>query len=263
MPSIAKDLSEAMASILVSQALHSASTTSLPGLGEITLRDALIVAGAGVGARRSQAWMLEREITPAGWTDAWVDFVVLRKSRRKVKWVAATELKWLRDDGASNASNYRKMVVQDFIRAADLSRSVEQAAYVAILSTNAAWERVTGTNGGDRGVMELIRRGGRQRWDLRQLTASPSIRDALTKLRGKCPIVSHLHTELTHHVKATGNGSSEVSARVWRVRKPQKSTILTAATIDALLPPSPAPQPAAGALPAAPLASVSTTSQSP
>lgn len=50
-----RSFAESVAAMLVSQAAHGLSTSSLQGLGEITLRDATIVGAASVGARMRQA----------------------------------------------------------------------------------------------------------------------------------------------------------------------------------------------------------------
>ena len=78
-PAQKKDSADAISSMLVSHAAHGIATASLDGMGEITLRDGLIVASAAVAARTRQAWMLGREMTPDAWTDASVDLVISRK----------------------------------------------------------------------------------------------------------------------------------------------------------------------------------------
>ena len=74
-------LADATAHMLLSHACHGLATSSLEGIGEITLRDGLVVAAAAVGARTKRAWIFEREVLPDGWTDATVDLMVYRKGQ--------------------------------------------------------------------------------------------------------------------------------------------------------------------------------------
>jgi len=70
-----QELADRICAILIAHASHGLATSSLEGMGEITLRDSLIVAAAAAGAQIKQAWVLEREVLPAGWTDSAVDLV--------------------------------------------------------------------------------------------------------------------------------------------------------------------------------------------
>ena len=72
-------LSDAFANILISHAGHGLATSSLHGMGEITLRDGLIVAAASIASELRQAWLLEREVQPQGWVDSDVDLLISRK----------------------------------------------------------------------------------------------------------------------------------------------------------------------------------------
>lgn len=75
-PAEIQDLADRISSILISHAAHGLATSSLAGTGEITLRDSLIVAAAATGAKIKQAWVLKREVLPAGWSDSAVDLIV-------------------------------------------------------------------------------------------------------------------------------------------------------------------------------------------
>lgn len=55
---------QSICGILISHAAHGLATSSLEGMGEITLRDSLIVAAAAAGAQAKQAWILQREVLP-------------------------------------------------------------------------------------------------------------------------------------------------------------------------------------------------------
>src|SRR5262245_20972023 len=127
--------------MLVSQASHGISTSSLVGLGEISLRGATIVAAASMGARLRQAWLLFREQTPNTWNGAAVDVVVARKVGHRIRWVAGVELKWWRQSDGANAGNRRRELVRDFLRAASLCPLVDDVSFVTLLSTEDSWSR--------------------------------------------------------------------------------------------------------------------------
>jgi hypothetical protein len=113
-----KQLGEAMASMLLSQAAHGLATGSLEGTGEITLRDGLIVAAAAEGARIRQAWIIEREVIPNGWTDAPVDLFLRKQGNLgAISTIGGVELKWWRKTDAGNSANRRRDLIRDFIRA--------------------------------------------------------------------------------------------------------------------------------------------------
>jgi len=94
-PSEIQELASGIANMLLSHAAHGLSTGSLHGMGEITLRDGLVVAAAAAGAKARQAWILAREFTPDGWSDAAVDLVIYRKGNQDAeKAVGGIELKF-------------------------------------------------------------------------------------------------------------------------------------------------------------------------
>lgn len=64
-------------------------------MGETTLRDGLVVAAAAAGAQARQAWILDREVLPKGWTDAAVDLVISRHGNQgSIALIGGIELKW-------------------------------------------------------------------------------------------------------------------------------------------------------------------------
>ena len=135
-PAQVQELADRICAMLMSHASHGLATSSLEGMGEITLRDSLIVAAAAAGAQIKQAWVLEREVLPTGWTDSAVDLVIYRSGQQKtLKEVGGIELKWWRQTDKGNASNRRRDLVKDFMRAASLYPDVDDFAFVALLST--------------------------------------------------------------------------------------------------------------------------------
>jgi hypothetical protein len=220
--------------MLVSQAAHGVSTSSLQGLGEISLRDATIVAAASVGARMRQAWLLLREQTPNGWTGAEVDVVVARKVGTGVRWVVGVELKWWRQSDPANAGNRRRELVRDFIRAASLYPLVESSSFVALLSTPDSWNRTTDTQGRDAMAMALIKGQGQQAWDVRALGTAPAVRGAAQGLSGAVPVPKHFRSELLSSVALDVGGHEAATARVWRVRKHQNTHFFSDPEVAAL-----------------------------
>jgi hypothetical protein len=135
-----QELADRICSILISHAAHGLATSSLEGMGEITLRDSLVVAAAAAGAQTKQAWVFQREVLPVGWTDSAVDLMLYRTGNHDAQHlVGGAELKWWRHTDKSNASNRRRDLVRDFLRAAALYPGVEDFAFVALLSTEVSW----------------------------------------------------------------------------------------------------------------------------
>lgn len=232
-----KALGEAMASMLLSQAVHGLATGSLEGTGEITLRDGLIVAAAAEGARIRQAWIIEREIVPAGWIDAPVDLFLKRKGNQDaIPTIGGVELKWWRKTDQSNSANRRRDLVRDFIRAGSLYSVVQEFAFVALLSTEGSWSATAKTDGTDKIAMTKLSSDVSQQWDLRQMISSKAISGAMRSLQGKVPIPNIFHTELLCTRSLTDGKEQLAFAKVWKVTKRQNSAILTAAELDVLIP---------------------------
>ena len=232
-----KSLGEAMANMLLSHAAHGLATGSLEGTGEITLRDGLIVAAAAEGARIRQAWIIDREVVPDGWTDAPVDLFIFRNgARQQLIPVGGVELKWWRKTDVGNGSNRRRDLVRDFIRAGSLYQTVEKFAFVALVSTEGSWSATAKTSGSDKDAMSKLSAVGLQQWDLRQMQSSKAISEAMRSLRGRVPIPNIFYSELVC-TKSLNSGNNLLAfSRVWKVKKLQGSSILANEELNALIP---------------------------
>lgn len=235
-----RDLADRVSSILMSHAAHGLATSALEGMGEITLRDGLIVAAASSGSHLKQAWILEREVVPQGWSDAPIDLLIRRAGAQSAtKDVGGVELKWWRREDKSNAGNRRRDLVKDFIRAAALYQQMESFAFVALLSTEVSWESTTQTIKKDQVAMSLLSGEGTQKWSLNNLKESPAVKGAIRSLGNRVPITNIFHTKLVSSLDLHLSSGRVASARVWSVVKPQRSKFMTAPEINKWLQPSP------------------------
>lgn len=231
-----QELADRIASILISHAAHGLATSTLDGMGEITLRDSLIVAAAAAGAKTKQAWIFKREVLPEGWTDSAVDLVLYRKGNNDAQEkVGGVELKWWRQDDKKNASNRRRDLIKDFIRAASLYTIVDDFAFVALLSTEVSWTSTTTTTGADEDVMKIISSKGSQKWNIKNLIQSTAVKQSVRKLDKRVPIPNIFHTRLLSDLSLKFASGSSAFARIWEVKKPQKTKILNAEEITELL----------------------------
>lgn len=165
-----KSLADGIAYMLLSNAAHGLATSSLVGTGEITLRDALVVAAAAAGSKARQAWIIDREIVPDGWTDAPVDLMISRIGNGgNVSLVGGAELKWWRRTDQGNSANRRRDLLKDFLRAAALYPNASDFAFVALLTTSESWIATTDTGGTDRSAMSLLKRRGSRNWNVAKL----------------------------------------------------------------------------------------------
>ncbi len=231
-----QELSDRICAILISHAAHGLATSSLEGMGEITLRDGLIVAAAAAGAEIKQAWVLEREVLPAGWTDSAVDLVIYRTGQQNVlKEVGGIELKWWRQTDKGNASNRRRDLVKDFMRAASLYPTVDDFTFVALLSTEVSWTSTTATTGADAAAMTLLTATGSQIWNLSRLAASPAVKGSIRYLNGKVPVPNIFHSKLLSTLELHFASGRSAFAKVWQVKKPQNTHFLTPQEIVEIL----------------------------
>lgn len=228
-------LADSIASMLISYAAHGIATSSLDGTGEITLRDGLIVAAASVAAKAKQAWILEREITPPSWTNASVDLIVSRSGNNAViKKIAGVELKWWRAVDYGNAANRRRDLLKDFLRAAALYKLVDDLSLVALLSTDGSWSATATKGGSDATVMKMLSQHNKQIWKMKTLNSSKSLKGAMKSLKDQVPVCNIFHTELLSVSEISIQGKQKAFARVWSVKKPQKTKFLTPTQIDTL-----------------------------
>ncbi len=231
-----QDVAERICSILVSHAAHGLATSSLDGMGEITLRDAMIVAAAAAGAEQKQAWLLEREVLPQGWSDSAVDLTIYRHGNNAARReVGAVELKWWRQEGKGNASNRRRDLVKDFMRAGSLYPNMESFSFVALLATEVSWGATTGTRQGDSDAMNLVSGEDSQKWKIEELKDCPAVKGALNSLNGRVPIPNIFHTKVLATLDLHLASGRTAFARVWSVVKPQKTKFLTGSDVKKLL----------------------------
>lgn len=231
-----QDVAERICSILVSHAAHGLATSSLEGMGEITLRDSLVVAAAAAGSKLKQAWVLTREVLPYGWTDSAVDLTIYRRGNNDaLREVGAVELKWWRQDDKGNASNRRRDLVKDFVRAGALYSNMESFSFVALLSTEVSWEATTSTRQGDQPAMALVSGGDSQKWKIEDLKDCPSVRGALKSLNRRVPIPNIFHTKVLATLDLHLASGRTAFARVWGVNKPQRTRFLSHPEVNKLL----------------------------
>lgn len=235
-PAEIQDLADRICSILISHAAHGLATSSLVGMGEITLRDSLIVAAAATGAQIKQAWVLKREVLPAGWSDSAVDLIVYRQGNQgAMKEVGGVELKWWRQEDKGNASNRRRDLIKDFIRAASLYPAMDDFTFVALLSTEVSWTSTTTTTAADARAMGLLTANGSKVWNLKKLSNSPGVKGSIKFLNGKIPIPNIFHSKLLSTLELHIVSGRSAFAKVWLVKKPQNTRFLTTQEISDIL----------------------------
>ncbi|WP_421718339.1 hypothetical protein [Algiphilus sp.] len=231
-----QDVAERICSILASHAAHGLATSSLEGMGEITLRDSLVVAAAAAGSEQKQAWVLTREVLPNGWTDSAVDLTVYRRGNSNaLREVGAVELKWWRQDDKGNASNRRRDLVKDFIRAGALYQNMESFSFVALLSTEVSWEATTSTRKGDQPAMALVSGDDSQKWKIEELKDCPAVKGAVKSLNRRVPIPNIFHTKVLATLDLHLASGRTAFARVWAVNKPQRTKFLSNSEVKKLL----------------------------
>lgn len=235
-PAQVQELSDRICSILISHAAHGLATSSLEGMGEITLRDSLIVAAAATGAQAKQAWVLQREVLPVGWTDSAVDLMIYRTGNQGTQHlVGGVELKWWRHDDKSNASNRRRDLIKDFIRVAALYPDVEDFAFVALLSTEVSWTSTTSTKATDAPAMALVTPSDSKIWNMKALRDSPAVRGAVQSLQGRVPVPNIFHSKLLSTLELHFASGRSAFARVWSVKKPQNTHFLSPLELQEIL----------------------------
>ena len=233
--SIERQLAQKVSTILLSLSAHGHATSSLGGLGEISLRDGAVAAVAAVAARQRRAWVIRRELRPPAWRGANVDLVVQRRVAGTLKWVAAMELKWWRQSDDSNASNRRRDLVRDFVRAASIYPTVEETSLVCLLARSKSWTDTITTSGKDKIVTPLIVATASTKWDLASLVQAPCVRGALRSASQSVPVPNRFTTELVAEAQVILAGKEIAAARVWSVRKHRNTRVLSPDEVVALL----------------------------
>lgn len=223
---------------LLGTAVHAAGLRSLRGLGEITLRDSLIAGVATEGARRDEAWIFKREVTPAGWTEEAVDLVVMRAVD---DWVSAIELKWWKKQDVYNAGNRRKQGVRDIVRCASVASTpgVSEECYFVLVTTKNSWQKTTKTTQGDGPVATRLKATKNQSWNLPALAACPAVKGAIKSLLRKnkttkvwhrrLPVPRTFNTRLVASYFGNTAKDDRVYVKTFRVRVPDGTAMLSEA----------------------------------
>lgn len=217
------ELARAIAWMLCSHAAHGLSTDSIRGVGEITLRDGLIVAAASIGSKHKNAWLLQREVEPDGWLDSNVDLMVYRVAGAAQPLVGGAELKWWRQKDKGNASNRRRDLFKDLLRAAALYTLAESFSFVALLATKESWDATIDTRGKDKAILDKLKSDKSEHWNVKELSASPSVKSAVRLLRDKVPVTTAFRTKLLTTTYLSDQAGIECLAKVWEVQKTQNS----------------------------------------
>jgi hypothetical protein len=235
-PAQVQTLADRLCAVLMAHAAHGLATSSLEGMGEITLRDGLIVAAAAAAADSKQAWILRREILPEGWMDSSVDMMIYRIGQQNAeRLVGGVELKWWRHDDKGNASNRRRDLVKDLIRAAALYQNAEEFSFVALLSTDVSWTSTTETTAADVDAMKLLVADDSRNWNMAALSASPAVRGAIRALKSRVPIPNIFHSKLLSKLELRFASGKSAFARVWSLKKPQKTHVLSEEELNEIL----------------------------
>jgi hypothetical protein len=84
--------------------------------------------------------------------------------------------------------------------------------------------------------MNLLSASGVQKWNLEKLKRGSAISAALKLLNGRVqPISKIFHTELLSYKTINDGNTVKAFAKVWSVRRPQKTSDLDSAAIAALI----------------------------
>ena len=185
-----------------------------------------------------QAWIIQREVVPDEWIDAPVDLFLQKQGNQgAISTIGGVELKWWRKIDAGNSANRRRDLIRDFIRAGALYPQVQKFAFVALLSTEGSWAATTNTDGSDKDAMAKLSSIGSQSWNLSEMIASKGVEGAMRSLQNKVPIPNIFHTELLCTRSLTDGVNQLAFAKIWKVKKPQKTIFLDAKALNNLIPP--------------------------
>ena len=146
-----------------------------------------------------------------------------RTTHNNTRTVAAIEVKWWRDADQSNASNRRKALVRDIIRAASMSNAVESFALVCLVATYESWDKTLNAKSEERNFINSIATSN----DVVKVDPTRDLKSILKTLLGsngqRFPIPTSIHVERQSECCISLNGNESVVARIWEVRKPQRS----------------------------------------
>lgn len=222
-----EELARKLSYALISKAAEGLSIASLRHLSEATFQDALIFPCMAHGSQQARVWWAETErFLEVEKRDLKVDLTIMERStHNKTRSVGAVEVKWWRDGSSSgvNPSSRRKNLLVDIVRVGALSSAVNGFAFLCLVTTKESWNTIIDMN--NTADAQLIKKVDSAtsisiHGEMRRLAEYPLIR------QNNVPIPSSLHVRRLHECSLKLNGTDAVIAKVWEVRKPQRSTWL-------------------------------------
>lgn len=223
-----KELARKLSYAMIGKAAEGLSIASLRHLSEATFQDALIYPCMAHGSQQAKVWWIETEMNLVVEGKALVPDLVVRERSTNgiISNVGVIEVKWWRDGSSSkvNASSRRKNLLLDFVRVGAMSGVINGFGLVCLVTTKRSWDAaVTNTNRNDHA--ELIKKVDSAtlisiHGDMRRLAEDRVIR------KNNVPVPSSLHVRRLHECSLKLNATDTVIAKVWEVRKPQRSTWL-------------------------------------
>lgn len=122
------------------------------------------------------------------------------------------------------------------MRAAALYRLVADVSFVAFLSTKAAWDATQVTSAStDKEAMDKLSATGVQKWNLTKMCKCKALQAAIKDLKGRVEVCNIFHSELLCHCALLNSGQEKAFAKVWAVKKPQRTRFLREDEIDELV----------------------------
>lgn len=223
-----EELARKLSYALIAKAAEGLSITSLRHLSEATFQDALIFPCMAHGSQQAKIWWVETEMSFKVEGKKLVPDLVVRErsTHGNTSNVGAIEVKWWRDGSHSgvNASSRRKNLLLDIVRVGALSSAVNGIALTCLVTTKRSWKTVIASN--NTTDAELIKK-------IDSATSVSINKGEMVRLAGdslikknNSPIPSSLHVRRLHECSLNLNETDSVIAKVWEVRKPQRSTWL-------------------------------------
>lgn len=222
-----EELARKLSYALIAKAAEGLSIASLRHLSEATFQDALIFPCMAHGSQQAKIWWAETEVSFKVEGKTLVPDLVVRErsTHGNMSNVGVIEVKWWRDGSNSgvNASSRRKNLLLDIVRVGALSSAVNGFALVSLVTTKRSWETVVASNNtADALLIKKVDSATSTsiHGDMRRLAEDRVIR------QNNVPVPSSLHVRRLHECSLKLNGTDTVIAKVWEVRKPQRSTWL-------------------------------------
>lgn len=223
-----EELARKVSYALIAKAAEGLSIASLRHLSEATFQDGLMYPCMAHGSQLAKKWWVETEVPFEVEGKKLVPDLVVRErsTHGNTSNVGIVEVKWWRDGSHSgvNASSRRKNLLLDIVRVGALSSAVTGFALACLVTTQRSWETIIASN--DTDDAELIKKVDSAdsisiKGDLRRLAGDSIIKNS------NPPMPSSLHVRRLHECSLKLNETTSVIAKVWEVRKPQRSTWLS------------------------------------